>query len=332
MICRCNVRCSHVRRNVGFFGSAYVLANVATVLKHPRAFSEMNFMFPKACCPDLPHSESLRAEGALGAVPRLALPQDDVVVDAGSILHSGLTPLAVSPSLISPRGASEMKFVVDASIADAIAAWAKQHLAADPRAGEGEDGYRVNSLYLDTLNFDTYRRHPGFRRRKFRLRRYGNESTIWLELKRKRHGLVSKRRVSIAETEWSQQICQPSDLDWEGAWFRRRLDQRQLRPVCQVTYCRSARVGTSANGPIRLTIDRDLFATNAADWRVPSGPLFGEPLLNSQRIVELKFRDVLPASFRSLIQDLRLAPTSFSKYRESVASCIPLSRLTGECD
>ena len=177
MICRCNVRCSHVRRNVGFFGSAYVLANVATVLKHPRAFSEMNFMFPKACCPDLPHSESLRAEGALGAVPRLALPQDDVVVDAGSILHSGLTPLAVSPSLISPRGASEMKFVVDASIADAIAAWAKQHLAADPRAGEGDDGYRVNSLYLDTLNFDTYRRQPGFRRRKFRLRRYGNEST-----------------------------------------------------------------------------------------------------------------------------------------------------------
>lgn len=292
-------------------------------------------MFPKACCPDLPHSESLGAEGVLGAVPRLALPQDSVVVQAdiaGGVPHPELTPLAVSPSLVSPRGASEMKFVVDASIADAIADWAERSLAADPHGGESEDGYRVNSLYLDTLNFDTYRRRPGFRRRKFRLRRYGNESTIWLELKRKRNGLVRKRRVSVAETEWSQQISQPSDLEWEGAWFRRRLDQRQLRPVCQVTYRRTARIGVSATGPIRLTIDRDLFATDAADWHVPSGPLSGEPLLNGQRIVELKFRDVLPASFRGLIQDLRLAPSSFSKYRESVAACIPLSRLTGECD
>lgn len=224
-----------------------------------------------------------------------------------------------------------MKFVVDATVADTITAWAKQHLAADPHGGESDDGYRVNSLYLDTLTFDTYHRRPGFRRRKFRLRRYGDESTIWLELKRKRNGLVRKRRVSVVETEWSRQISQPPDLDWEGAWFRRRLDQRQLRPVCQVTYCRSARIGTSATGPIRLTIDHDLFATDAADWRVPSGPLSGEPLLNGQRIVELKFREVLPASFRGLIQDLRLAPRSFSKYRESVAACVPLSRLTGEC-
>ena len=256
-------------------------------------------MFPKGCCPDLPHPDS--------------------------------PSLAVSPSLVSPRGASEMKFVVDATVADSITAWAKQHLAADPHAAENEDGYHVNSLYLDTPNFDTFRRRPGFRRRKFRLRRYGNESTIWLELKRKRNGLVRKRRVSVAETEWSQHISQPSDLDWEGAWFRRRLDQCQLRPVCQVTYRRSARIGTSATGPIRLTIDRDLFATVAADWRVPSSPLSGEPLLSGQRIVELKFRDVLPASFRGLIQDLQLAPSSFSKYRESVAACLSLSRLTGEC-
>lgn len=267
-------------------------------------------MFPKACCPDLPHPDS--------------------------------ASLAVSPSLISPHGASEMKFVVDATVADSIAAWAEQHLVADPHAGENGEGYCVNSLYLDTPNFDTFRRRPGFRRRKFRLRRYGNEPTIWLEVKRKRNGLVRKRRVSVAESEWSRQLQQPCDLEWEGAWFRRRLDQRQLQPVCQVTYRRTARIGTSASGPIRLTIDRDLFATVAADWRVSSEPLsveslpgaslLGNSLLNGRRIVELKFRDVLPASFRGLIQDLRLAPSSFSKYRESVAACIPMSRLTGECD
>jgi hypothetical protein len=258
----------------------------------------MKSMFPKACCPDLPHPDS--------------------------------ASLAVSPSLVSPHGASEMKFVVDATVADSIAAWAEQHLVADPHAGENGEGYCVNSLYLDTPSFDTFRRRPGYRRRKFRLRRYGNEPTIWLEVKRKRNGLVRKRRVAVAESEWSRQLQQPGDLDWEGAWFRRRLDQRQLQPVCQVTYRRTARVGKSATGPIRLTIDRDLFATHASDWSVPSGSLSGDPLLSGQRIVELKFRDVLPASFRGLIQDLRLAPSAFSKYRESVAACIPLSRLAGE--
>lgn len=251
-------------------------------------------------------------------------------MSGGGILHPEASSL--SPSLVSPSGASEIKFVVDAAVADAITAWAKQHLVADPHAGGDEDGYCVNSLYLDTPNFDIYRRHPGFRRRKFRLRRYGNESTLWLELKRKRNGLVRKRRISIAEAEWSQRLAQPADADWEGAWFCRRLDQRQLRPVCQVTYRRLAYVGTSATGPIRLTIDRDLFATPSEGWQVPSGSLAGESLLHGRKIVELKFREVLPVSFRGLIQDLRLALGSFSKYRESVAACIPLSRLTGECN
>lgn len=86
---------------------------------------------------------------------------------------------AVSPSLGSPRGAFETKFIVEHAIALAIQDWARQHLDADPHAGgEGDEGYHVNSVYLDTPNFDTYRRNPFYRRRKFRLRRYGNEATI----------------------------------------------------------------------------------------------------------------------------------------------------------
>ena len=97
-----------------------------------------------------------------------------------------------------------------------------------------------------------------------------------------------------------------------------------------------------ARGVVIADMNAEKLATVAADWRVSSEPLsveslpgaslLGNSLLNGRRIVELKFRDVLPASFRGLIQDLRLAPSSFSKYRESVAACIPMSRLTGECD
>lgn len=308
--------------------SVWPTVNGVAIMRDIVSTSEMNPMFPKSFCPELPHSESQGVEGYLGTASRLTAAPGSLM-SGGDVLHPEAPSL--SPSLVSPSGASEMKFVVDAPVADAIIAWARQYLAADPHAGSDEDGYCVNSLYLDTPNFDIYRRQPGFRRRKFRLRRYGSESILWLELKRKRNGLVRKRRISVTEADWSQQLAQPSDAEWEGAWFRRRLDQRQLRPVCQVTYRRLAHVGTSATGPIRLTIDRDLFATPSDGWQVPSGSLAGEPLLRGRRIVELKFREVLPASFRGLIHDLRLALGSFSKYRESVAACIPLSRLTGEC-
>ncbi len=238
---------------------------------------------------------------------------------------------AVSPSLGSSQGAFETKFVVEHSVAMTIQDWARQHLDADPHAGEElHDGYHVNSVYLDTPNFDTFRRSPFFRRRKFRLRRYGDEATIWLELKRKRKGQVRKRRVSVMEADLSQRLAHPHDPEWDGAWFHRRLEKRQLRPVCQVTYRRFARIGTSATGPIRLTIDGDLFANGAAEWQVPSAPLSGESLLNGRRIVEFKYRDAMPAAFRGLIQDLQLVPTSFSKYRESAEACVPLARLVGE--
>ena len=63
---------------------------------------------------------------------------------------------------------------------------------------------------------------------------------------------------------------------------------------------------------------------------LPTSPLSGEPLLKSRRIVEFKFREVLPVSFRGLIQNLRLEPAAFSKYRECVAACVSLNRLTGD--
>lgn len=263
------------------------------------------------------------------AFPQISLPGNGQVPDDSAAL--AVPSSALSPSLGSARGAFEWKFLVDAEQSRRVKEWAREHLAADPHLeGSLDDGYHVNNLYLDTPDFQTYRRRPYYRRRKFRLRRYGQEAILWLEVKRKHKGQVHKRRVSVDEAEFARQLAQPFDPAWGGAWFRRQLDRRGLRPVCQVTYCRFARVGISATGPIRLTIDSDLFAQGTADWLVPVAPLAGEPLLAGRQILELKFRDVLPVSFRDLIHQLRLESGAFSKYREGVAACIPLSVLTGE--
>ncbi len=240
------------------------------------------------------------------------------------------------PARTKSRGTFELKFLIDEDRAAEIMAWARQHLDADPHADpELGDGYHVNSLYLDTPHFDVYHRADSFRQRKYRLRRYGSEALVWCELKRKRKGLVRKRRVSVDEADLAFRLTSMNDADWEGDWFRNQLGVQCLRPICQVTYQRFARMQTTDEGPVRLTVDSRLTARLAHVWQVPSSPLdeaskpAGIPLLEKQRILELKFRGAMPALFRRLIEEQRLQVTSFSKYRTSVEECVPLDWLVG---
>lgn len=230
-----------------------------------------------------------------------------------------------------PHGAYELKFLIDEERAQRIMSWARSHLNPDPHAGgEQGDAYLVNSLYLDTPNLDVFHRSELFRQRKYRLRRYGSESRIWLEVKRKRRGLVRKHRVSIDDHRITQHLTEPADTEWDGAWFRQRLDELALRPVCQVTYERFARVGTTTSGTMRLTIDSNLNGCLASAWQVPSGPLNEVCLLENHRILELKFQVVMPLLFRRLVEQERLLTTAFSKYRTSVEECVPLDWIAGD--
>lgn len=273
----------------------------------------------------------LMSAASQGSVKEAASPLLSIVPSADR------ADVAVAPAKAKSRGSFEFKFLIDEGRAADIMAWAREHLDADPHADpELGDGYRVNSLYLDTPHFDVYQRADSFRQRKYRLRRYGSEGLVWCELKRKRRGLVRKRRVSVEEADLALRLTSMDEADWEGDWFRSQLDVQCLRPVCQVTYQRFARMRATDEGPVRLTIDSRLTGRLAHEWRVPSSPLDeasqlgGIPLLNDQRILELKFRGAMPLLFRRLVEEQQLQVTSFSKYRTSVEECVPFDWLTGD--
>jgi hypothetical protein len=228
------------------------------------------------------------------------------------------------------RGTFELKFLIDDNLTAYIMAWAQEHLGPDPhRDAEFGDGYRVNSLYLDTPEFDVYHRMPGHRRRKFRLRRYGQEPLIYFEQKHKRQGLVVKKRIAVPESEIDLRLHADPDQEWGGHWFRKRVDEHLLKPVCQVIYQRFVRVTSTDEGPLRLTIDSHLKARPFAEWKVPLGDMEGSSLLDGKRILELKFRGAMPPKFRKLIDDYQLQFASFSKYRTSVDDCIPMTNVPG---
>jgi hypothetical protein len=229
----------------------------------------------------------------------------------------------MSTEATSP-GVFELKFLVSEQQGAWIREWARSVMQPDPHAANGLDcGYWVNSLYLDTPDFGVLNRGEGHRQRKYRLRRYGTETSIWMELKQKSDGRVSKRRVCVGEAELPARLNCPGDEEWAGYWFQERLKQLLLRPVCQVTYQRFACVGKSPFGATRLTMDSQLCCVAAQEWDVPSRPLKSNSLLGDRRILELKFYETIPIAFRDLIVQLNLNPATFSKYRRSVDACIP---------
>src|SRR5438105_8753232 len=95
-----------------------------------------------------------------------------------------------SPSLSSSGNgegpAFEMKFLLQEPLARAVEACLGGRLPLDPHGDPALGGaYCTTTLYLDTVNLDVYRRTASFKRRKYRLRRYGDEPRIFLERKKR---------------------------------------------------------------------------------------------------------------------------------------------------
>jgi VTC domain len=214
--------------------------------------------------------------------------------------------------------AQELKFLVPTDRVEAIRTWARTYLEADPHGtGKHGDTYDITSLYFDTGRFDVFGGAGSFGRSKYRVRRYNGDEVVFLERKTKTKTWVSKRRSTIGVDMLPLLKASAPDNLWPGFWFHRRLLGRQLQPVCQISYVRTARIGVAEGHPIRLTLDRELKAsarsTHAFDDKAAN-----TPLMEQAWILELKYRHALPALFKRLITELAPAPQRVSKYRLAV--------------
>lgn len=213
---------------------------------------------------------------------------------------------------------SELKFVVDAAVAREIREWARERLAADPHGvGTWSDEYRVSSVYFDTDARDVYHRRASFGRSKYRIRRYENDPTVFLERKLRTGSLLAKRRTPIEAG--TLPLINGVTLNGDAtAWFRRRLALRGLRPVCQVSYSRVARMSDTPSGPARLTLDRGLTAFASSAFTFEDRPAVA--LLEGFAILELKYRGTVPLVFKDAVETFALSPRRWSKYRAAATA------------
>jgi hypothetical protein len=225
--------------------------------------------------------------------------------------------LQTSSSRETRDGAREVKFLVDPGLARNVLEWSRARLAADPfGGGESGDQYLTTSLYFDTDDFAVYQRRGSYRRSKLRIRRYGSADVVFLERKLRTSSLLSKRRTIVPIEELGWLAAKGIPHAWAGRWFEDRMGARRLKPVCQVSYHRYARVGTGIFGPMRLTFDEAIVAQPCAGFEF--APLAGVPTLQDRVIIEMKYCVEPPAVLRHVVEEFKLEPAGVSKYRLSI--------------
>ncbi len=234
-----------------------------------------------------------------------------------------------SPSLFTSGGggstAFELKFLLTEEQAACVAARIATRLALDPYADPAlGNAYLTTSVYTDTPARDVLRRTGAVGGRKYRVRRYGTKGPVFVERKTRSGDEVRKRRSPAPDGDLSPLEAASPLADWPGEWFRQQAADRQLRPVCRISYERVAYMGPSDGGAVRATFDRNVRGVFASSWEV-APVAAGANLLDGRVICEFKFRDALPAIFKATIEELALAPSVVSKYRLFMETVRPVA-------
>jgi hypothetical protein len=211
--------------------------------------------------------------------------------------------------------ATEIKFVLDPDLAGRVREWARTNLVPDPHgAGQSKDEYRTTSVYFDTEQLDVFHRRGSFGRSKYRIRRYGGDQVVFLERKLREPAVLAKRRTMAPIAA----LDRLTSGDGPTSWFQARLLARRLRPVCQVSYRRTARMLTTGASLVRLTLDEALTARPSSDARFSDEP--GVAAIDGRQILELKYRYETPSIFKRLVEEFALTPEPASKYRLAMAA------------
>ena len=203
----------------------------------------------------------------------------------------------------------------------------------EPRMKRDQYGvHTICSLYLDSDDFILARRSmdkPKYKE-KLRMRSYGlpqPETTVYLELKKKLRGVTYKRRIPMSYAE-AERYLLSSEASGERSQIMQEIDyfisQYNPSPKILLFYERVALYGAE-DEELRITFDRSI-RWRAHDLRLSMGDE-GELLLPpDMRLMEIKIPDAFPLWLSKLLSELKIYPTSFSKY------CTAYTRLLREAN
>ena len=191
---------------------------------------------------------------------------------------------------------------------------------------DGENGYRISSLYFDDIYNTCYNDSVSGNplRRKYRIRIYNDSfDTIKLEVKTKQYNRISKESCLISVDEYQKLVngdmigwgCSRSD---PRSMFNEAICTRGLRPVIIVTYERKA--FTSGEGNTRITFDHGIRCSNRTECFGSSDIVYD--ILENGYVLEVKYEELIPDHVLQVLEQDPMLRVSYSKYCKCREICI----------
>lgn len=182
--------------------------------------------------------------------------------------------------------------------------------------------HTIRNLYFDTEHYDLIRQSiekPRYKE-KFRIRGYGDvgeDSTVFLEIKKKYKGIVYKRRISLpckVARDYIEKGIVPEVEDKHKQILREIdyfLNFYKPQPKVYLAYDRVAYVGKD-DPELRLTIDQNI-RSRYENLHLTCDE--GCEVLNPDiYLMEIKVPQAYPMWLAELLSKLEIYPASFSKY------------------
>ncbi|MDE6834131.1 MAG: polyphosphate polymerase domain-containing protein [Ruminococcus sp.] len=218
----------------------------------------------------------------------------------------------------------EIKFMLDMNQYNNLMETLQLYMNPDKFCIGGKE-YGIYNIYYDTPDDYLIRESLAkpYYKEKIRLRSYYSpanpDSLVFLEIKKKIGGIVTKRRVSmtLAESdEYFRTRCKPiSDKYITQQVFRELdvfLDMYPVSPKQYISYQREAFFGKDDHD-FRLTFDRKL-----TERRYDLGldfESYGNQIIDEgHRLMEVKVGNAVPEWLIAKLSELGIYKTSFSKY------------------
>ena len=200
----------------------------------------------------------------------------------------------------------------------------KEYMNLD-KHNKGGNIYTISNMYYDTVDdylIRTSLSRPVYKE-KLRLRSYGvphDDSTVFLEIKKKFNGIVNKRRTPINlidAYEYLNSGISPKVYDYTNVQVSNEinyfLNRYKILPKVYIAYDRIAYFDKNQKSDLRVSFDFNI-RSRRNDLFLENGD-YGNPLLNNDiTIMEIKTSSSIPLWLVKYLSEFDIKKTRFSKY------------------
>ncbi|MDE7097953.1 MAG: polyphosphate polymerase domain-containing protein [Ruminococcus sp.] len=226
----------------------------------------------------------------------------------------------------------EIKFLLDMNQYHELIETISEYMNPDKYCIGGKE-YGIYNIYYDTSDDFLIRESLAkpYYKEKIRLRSYYSpaelDAPVFLEIKKKIGGIVTKRRVSMTLAESDEYFAtrhKPEIKKYITGQVFTELDaflnHYPIVPKQYISYQREAFFGKD-NKDFRLTFDRKI-TERRYDLQL-SKESYGNYIIGAdQRLMEVKVGDSMPAWLVQKLSELGIYKTSFSKYGRAYANFV----------